>query len=226
MSERELKSEVFEQLAVVAKALSNGKRLELIEFLAQGEQPVERLARLARLGVTSVSSHLQVLKRAGLVRTRRDKTTINYRLAGEDVAALSSLISKVASSRVPEVERAWHAYLETGNNELPPPARIDRSHLIAHLHSGDATVLDVRPRNEFDAGHVAGAISIPLAELSSRIGELPPGTPVVVYCRGRFCKMARDAAQLLNRRGIDASAMDEGVLEWRASGEITLDATA
>lgn len=214
------KLEVFDQLARVAKAMSNGKRLELVELLAQGEHPVEALSAMLGMGVTTVSAHLQQLKQAGLVRTRRVRTTILYQLAGDDVAQMYLAIKRVGMLRSPALREALAAYLSPGGSE-PPARTIDPAAVTS-----DMTVIDVRPRSEYESAHFPGAISIPLAELEKRYREIPAGNPVVVYCRGQFCKLARDAAAWLSARGIPARAMDEGVIEWRATRLVDLDATA
>jgi len=213
------KLEVFDQLARVAKAMSNGKRLELIELLAQGEHPVEALSAMLGMGVTTVSAHLQQLKQAGLVSTRRVRTTILYQLAGDDVAQMYLAIKRVGMLRSPALREALAAYLSPGSE--PPARTIDPAAVTS-----DMTVIDVRPRSEYETAHFPGAISIPMAELEERYREIPVETPVVVYCRGEFCKLARDAAAWLSARGIPAMAMDEGVIEWRATRLVDLDATA
>ncbi|QDG66794.1 metalloregulator ArsR/SmtB family transcription factor [Pseudarthrobacter sp. NIBRBAC000502772] len=213
------KLEVFDQLARVAKAMSNGKRLELIELLAQGEHPVEEIAAKLGMGVTTVSAHLQQLKQAGLVDTRRVRTSILYRLAGDDVAAMYLAIKRVGMLRSPALREALASYLSPRGSE--PASTIDPAAVTSEM-----TVIDVRPRSEYDTAHFPGAVSIPLAELAERYGEIPSGNPVVVYCRGEFCKLARDAAAWLSARGIPAMAMDEGVIEWRATHLVDLDATA
>lgn len=211
-----LKLNLFDQLSRVAKALSSGKRLELLELLAQREQSVENLASTSQLRLTTVSSHLQVMKSAGLVSTRRNGTTIFYRLAGPEVAALIVQLQTVAKRRLPDVVHAWDIYADS----------VDGEPMTSLANVANALLLDVRPRAEFDAGHHPDAMSIPLDELQARIDEIPRERPTVVYCRGAFCKMANDAARLLRASGRHASAMDEGVLEWRASGLVTLAETA
>lgn len=214
------KLEVFDQLARVAKAMSNGKRLELVELLAQGEHPVESLSTKLGMGLTTVSAHLQHLKHAGLVRTRRVGSTILYQLAGDDVAQMYLAIKRVGMMRSPALRDALATYLSSGGTEPPVPT-IDPASVTS-----DMTVIDVRPRHEYEAAHFPGAISIPLAELEERYAEIPSGKPVVVYCRGEFCKLARDAAAWLSAQNIHAMAMDEGIIEWRATRMVDLDATA
>ncbi|MCL2536213.1 MAG: metalloregulator ArsR/SmtB family transcription factor [Nocardiaceae bacterium] len=210
------KASVFESLATVVKAMANGRRLELIELLAQGEHSVETLARMSEMGVTSVSGHLQTLKQAGLVSTRRERTTIYYRLAGDDVAELFLAAKRVGLRHYPDLQQTLGAYMQQADSERSTPS-IDPSAVTSEM-----TVVDVRPREEFEAGHFPGAVSIPLAELPDRYREIPADAEVVVYCRGEFCRLAREAAQWLGDNGIDAKAMDEGVVEWRVSKEVDL----
>lgn len=215
--------EVYDQLAGVGKALASGRRLELLELIAQGEQSVEVLARESGMGVTTVSSHLQILRTAGLVRTRRQQTRIFYRLADREVATLMVLMKRVGQDLIPQLRAAVAEHTSGGatTGEEVPIAD------LAQMVEPGVFMLDVRPAHEFHAGHYPGAVSIPLDELEERISEIPNERRVIVYCRGEFCLKARDAARMLRRaRGIDAWAMDEGVLEWRADGQACLDASA
>ncbi|MCO4252514.1 metalloregulator ArsR/SmtB family transcription factor [Pseudarthrobacter raffinosi] len=212
--------DAYAHVARIGKAISSGNRLELLELLAQAEQSVDNLSRLSGMGVTTVSAHLQVLKGAGLVRTRRDGTRIHYRLAGPEVAGLFVAMKNMAARVLPG--------LSTIDGEKDSGSgRDDSVPLIRTIEEiREAYMLDVRPAHEYQAGHYPGAASIPLDELASRIGEVPRDRRVIVYCRGEFCRLARDAARLMRGQGIDAYAMDEGVLEWRASGDVDLTATA
>lgn len=211
------KGDVFDGLARLVKALANGRRLELVELIGQGEHSVEELARMSGMALTTTSAHLQTLKQAGLVRTRRERTTIHYRLAGDDVAELYVAAKRVGLLRSPELRHVVQDYLADapGLTDIPT---VDPAAVTSAM-----TVVDVRPATEFDAGHFPGAVSIPLAELAHRAHELPTDRTVVVYCRGEFCRLAREAASLLRGRGWDAAAMDEGVIEWRASKVVDLD---
>lgn len=209
MGDRDAKTALFEQLARVGKALSSGKRLELLDLLAQGERTVESLARAAELGVTTASAHLQTLKQAKVVATRREATKIYYRLAGPDVAALYALLRSVASEHLPDVEAARVAYLG------PDTEQVTREELVRRAGSGEVTVLDVRPGEEYAAGHIPGAVSIPLEELAGRLGELPRGQDIVAYCRGTYCVLAHEAVRVLTARGRRARRLAEGMLEWR-----------
>jgi rhodanese-related sulfurtransferase len=209
MGDRGAKTALFEQFARVGKALGSGKRLELLDLLAQGERTVESLARAAELGLTTASAHLQTLKQANLVTTRRDGTKIYYRLAGDDVAALYALVQAVAGEHLADVAAARAAYLG------PETEEVTREELLRRVQSGDATVIDVRPREEYAAGHIPGAVSIPLDELAERLAELPLDQEIVAYCRGAYCVFAHDAVRLLTAQGRPARRLTDGMLEWR-----------
>ncbi|WP_291750981.1 metalloregulator ArsR/SmtB family transcription factor [Cellulomonas sp. 73-92] len=202
------------------KALGNGRRLELLELLAQGEHSVEDLARMSGMALTTTSAHLQRLKAASLVRTRRERTKIYYRLAGDDVAELFVTATRVGLARSPQLREIAQRYLTVAD------APNDRSTIMPTAIDSGATIIDVRPAHEFAGGHLPGAWSIPLADLGDRTGEIPAGQPVVLYCRGALCRLARQAAHQLREQGFDAVAMDEGVLEWRARGSAALEGAA
>jgi rhodanese-related sulfurtransferase/DNA-binding transcriptional ArsR family regulator len=208
------KAELFDQLARVGKALGSGKRLELLDLLAQGERTVEALAQVAGIGLTTTSAHLQTLKQAGLVAIRRDGRHIHYRLASPHVADLYARLRDVAAILLADVDVASRAYLGPDR----AVEEIDRAELLRRAEAGDITVLDVRPAEEYAAGHVPGAVSIPIGELADRIGELPVGVEVVAYCRGRFCVFAHDAVRLLTAHGRAARRLEDGMLEWRLAG--------
>lgn len=209
MGNRTAKTTLFEQFARVGKALGSGKRLELLDLLAQGERTVDALSAAADLGLTTTSAHLQTLKQANLVGTRRDGTKIYYRLAGPDVAALYAQLRTVANDHLPDVEAARLAYLG------PEPEQVTRDQLVDRARAGEVVVLDVRPPEEYAAGHIPDAISIPLDELVDRLAELPTDHEVVAYCRGRYCVLAREAVALLESAGRRARALTDGMLEWR-----------
>jgi rhodanese-related sulfurtransferase len=209
MGDRDAKTALFEQFARVGKALASGKRLELLDLLAQGERTVDGLARAAELGLTTASAHLQTLRQANLVSTRREGTKIYYRLAGPDVAVLYALVRTVASTHLPDVEAARVAYLG------PDTEEVTREELVRRAETGTVVVLDVRPREEYDAGHIPGAISIPVEDLPGRLAELPADQEIVAYCRGTYCVLAHEAVHLLTEHGRQASRLAEGMLEWR-----------
>ncbi|MFH8370634.1 ArsR/SmtB family transcription factor [Streptomyces sp. NPDC018031] len=212
------KARLYDAFAASGKALASGKRLELLDLLAQGERTVDALAKAAGLNLTTASAHLQTLKQAGFVATRREGVRIHYRLAGDDVAQLFALLRKVAEKHQAAVPAARDAYL--GEDAA---AGVGHEELRARIAAGDVVVLDVRPVEEYQAGHIPGAISIPVAELADRIHELPEGTQIVVYCRGEYCALAYDAVRLLTDRGRRAIRLHDGMLEWRLS-ELPVDA--
>ncbi len=213
MGNRDHKTALYEQFARVGKALASGKRLELLDLLAQGERDVASLAAAADLGLTTASAHLQTLRQANLVTTRRDGTRILYRLAGPDVAQLYARMRDVAQSHLPDVEAARVAYLGADGGE---PVTREQLQKLARRRS--VTVLDVRPTEEYEGGHIPGAVSIPLDELANRLAELPDDGQIVAYCRGAYCVLAHDAVALLRRRGRRAQRLADGMLEWRLAG--------
>lgn len=204
------KTQLYEAFAASGKALASGKRLELLDLLAQGERTVDGLAKAAGLNLTTASAHLQTLKQAGFVATRRDGVRIFYRLAGDDVAQLFALLRKVAEHHQAAVPAARDAYL--GDTDT---AELTRDELRARVAAGDVVVLDVRPVEEYSAGHIPGAISIPVDQLAERITELPEHAETVVYCRGEYCVLAHDAVRMLTEQGRRAIRLNDGMLEWR-----------
>ncbi|MGI5286488.1 ArsR/SmtB family transcription factor [Nonomuraea polychroma] len=208
----EAKAQLYDAFAASGKALGSGKRLELLDLLAQGERTVEALARAAGLNLTTASAHLQTLKQAGFVTARRDGVRIHYRLAGDDVAQLFALLRKVAETHQAAVPPARDAYLGQDG-----AVEVTREELRARVQAGDVAVLDVRPVEEYLAGHIPGAVSIPVTELADRISELPADTEIVVYCRGEYCVLAYDAVRLLTDHGRRAIRLSDGMLEWRLS---------
>jgi rhodanese-related sulfurtransferase/DNA-binding transcriptional ArsR family regulator len=209
VGDRDGKTALFEQFARVGKALASGKRLELLDLLAQGERDVASLAAAAGLGLTTASAHLQTLRQANLVTTRRDGTRILYRLAGRDVADLYARLREVAQSHLPDVEAARLAYLGADGGQP-----VTRDQLQQLTKTKSVTVLDVRPREEYAAGHIPGAVSLPLGELADRLAEIPDGQ-IVAYCRGAYCVLAHDAVSLLAANGRSATRLADGMLEWR-----------
>lgn len=213
MSDRTAKDALYAEFAAVGKALGNSKRLELIDLLAQGPRSVEDLARAADLGLSTCSAHLQRLLAAGLVTTRRDGTRIWYSLSGDDVAALWEALRGVAQVHRPHLEQARRTYLGTDDTEA-----VDTEELLRRHDAGDAVVIDVRPAPEYAAGHLPGAIHIPLEELAARLSELPPDREIVAYCRGQYCVLAHDAVRLLTAHGLTARRATQGMLEWKLAG--------
>jgi rhodanese-related sulfurtransferase/DNA-binding transcriptional regulator YhcF (GntR family) len=226
MGDAPRKSALYDAFAHTGKALASGKRLELLDLLAQGERSVDALAKAAGLNLTTASAHLQTLKQAGLVATRRDGVRIHYRLSGDDVAALYALLRQVARTHQAGVEAARTAYLGTDEAaEAVEAVEVGREELLARARAGEVVVLDVRPAEEYAAGHIPGALSIPLEELAERMAELPDDAEVVAYCRGAYCVLAYDAVRLLHARGRKAVRLTDGMLEWRLA-ELPVDSGA
>lgn len=213
MGSRASKDALFGEFAAIGKALANPKRLELLDLLAQGPRSVDHLATTAGLGLSTCSAHLQALRQAGLVDTRRDGTKIFYSLAGDDVAALWDTLRRVAQRHRPHTELARRAYLGPEDTTA-----VDTDELLLRLEGDEAVILDVRPTAEYIAGHLPGAIHIPLEQLAQRLAELPPDRDIVAYCRGRYCVLAHDAVRLLSSHGVTALRAADGVLEWKIAG--------
>jgi rhodanese-related sulfurtransferase/biotin operon repressor len=216
MSDREAKDRLFAEFAVVGKALGHPKRLELLDLLAQSPRSVDDLAAAAGLGTTTCSAHLQALREAGVLTSRRDGKRHVYALAGDDVAGLWNVLRRVAQAHRPHVELAREAYLGPGDTEA-----VDTRELLRRQEAGEIVVIDVRPLPEYEAGHLPGAVHLPLDELAERLGELPRGREVVAYCRGRYCVLAHDAVRTLAARGVRARRATDGALEWRLAGRLT-----
>ncbi len=212
---RELKDLLYEQVARIGKAVASPKRLELIELLCQGEKTVEMLATQAEISVKLASAHLKALRQARLVDSRRDGKYVLYRLASTGVADLWVSLRGAAEERLVELRMALTSMAESGGGGLQGVARADILHRAA---AGEIVVLDVRPPEEFSVAHLPYARSLPVTELKKRIAELPKGIPVVAYCRGPFCVMARDAVELLQQKGFQAFHLSDGIAEWRARG--------
>ncbi len=211
---RRHKDAVYGQLARVAKALASPKRLELLDLLSQAPRTVEDLARQAELGIGNTSQHLKLLREAGLVESSKRGLYVTCRLAGDDVAGLLIAMRGLAETHLAELPLAMRRVL----GGRTPAEPVDGPELVARMHRGEVVVLDVRPPEEFAAGHVPGSRSIPLSELAARLAELPPDLPIVAYCRGPHCVYAADAVDLLRKHGYDATRMDQGVADWRHRG--------
>ena len=214
MASGQAKAALFDALALVAQALGSGRRAEIIDVLAQGERSVDELAGEISQSVANTSQHLQVLARAGLVRSRRDGTRIIYRLASDRVAELWAAVRDVAVRHVAEASVLADEYLG-GRDGVE---QLSAEELARRLERGDVVVLDVRPGAEFRAGHIAGARSVPVDELDALVGELPKRREVVAYCRGPYCVYADDAVRLLRSRGLRARRLDVGYPEWKRAG--------
>ena len=214
MGDRAAKDALFDGFALVGKALGSGRRAELIDVLAQGERSVEELAVEIGQSVANTSQHLQQLLRAGLVKTRREGTRVYYALAGDQIRDLWQGLREVASEHIAELDRLAEAYL----GDRAGLESISQSELRSRLRTGDVVVVDVRPVPEYAAGHIAGARSLPIADLARRLKDLPKDSEVVAYCRGPYCVYADDAVRLLRRRGYQASRLEDGFPEWERAG--------
>jgi rhodanese-related sulfurtransferase len=205
---------VFRDLARIGTALSSPVRLELLELLAQGERSVDELATLTGASVANASQHLQKLKAAGLIAGRKEGQYVYYRLAGDEVVALVGALGRAGEAYLADVERTVRAYYAARDDLEPVPAR----EVLDRARKGLVTVLDVRPPEEFAAGHVPGAVNIPVHELEKRLSELPKRREIVAYCRGPYCLMSFDAVALLRRKGLKARRLEDGMPEWRLAG--------
>ena len=214
MADDSPKSQMFEQFAVVAKALGHGNRLELLEHLAQSEHAVEDLAALSGLSLANTSQHLQRLRRAGLVRARKSGTRVIYRLADDEILALVGVLRRVAERNLAEVDRLVSGYYDS-RDKLEP---VSRRELLRRIREGTVTVLDVRPKAEYLAGHVAGARNITPGELAERLDELNEGQEIVAYCRGAYCVFSFETVALLRDRGFNVRRLEDGFPEWKAAG--------
>jgi len=208
------KQTLFEQLAVVARALGSAVRLELIDFLAQGERNVEELATVAGLSVANTSKHLQQLKAAGLVEAHRDGKHIRYRLADERTLDAVGNLRVLAEAHLQQVDKLVTSYLRSRDALEPVPA----AELLQRARDGLVTVVDVRPSQEYSQGHIAGALNIPLEQLQRRLKELPRDREVVAYCRGPWCVLSYEAVARLRRAGMQARRLEDGLPEWRRAG--------
>lgn len=214
MGSRQAKDALFDGFAVVGRALGSGRRAEIIDVLAQGERSVDDIAAEIGQSVANTSQHLQQLLRAGLVRSRRDGNRVYYTLASPRVGDLWTAIRDVAEAHVAELDRLARAYL----GDRHQLESVGRDELVERMRAGDVVVLDVRPAAEYDAGHIRGALSVPIAELGKRLKELPKNRRVVAYCRGPYCVYADDAVRTLRKRGYRAARLEEGFPEWQRAG--------
>ena len=216
MSDRAAKVELFDEFARVARALSSGRRAEIVDILANGERTVEELSRQVALSVANTSQHLQVLKEAGLVAATRESTRVRYRLASSRVYEFWVALRSLAAERLPGVQRLVEAYVGSGDGLEP----MSRQELLDRLRSGEPLlVIDVRPVEEYVAAHLPGAVSIPLEQLQERLRELPRDREIVAYCRGPYCAYAPEAVRTLRQSGYRARRLADGLPEWAAAGE-------
>ncbi len=211
---RQLKDQLYAQVARIGKVMASPKRLELVELLCQGEKSVELLAEQAGISVKLTSAHLRELRQGRLVEARKEGRHVLYRLADAEVANLWVVLRSVAEARLAELQQALSAMLDPEEALLP----LDRVEVLRRAAAGEVIVLDVRPAQEYDTAHLPHARSLPVGELRQRLSELPPDVPVVAYCRGPYCLMARRAVELLRAEGRSARHLSDGVAEWRARG--------
>jgi rhodanese-related sulfurtransferase/DNA-binding transcriptional ArsR family regulator len=208
---RRFKDALYEQFARIGKAASAPKLLELLELLCQAPRTVESLAEATAISIANASQHLKVLRAARLVESEKHGLFVEYRIADERVALFFHALRGLAETQLSEVEQVTRTYFEDRGAMEP----MDADDLIERVKAGEATLIDVRPEEEFRAGHIPGAISIPIDELKARFKELPKDQTIVAYCRGRYCVMALEAVQILRKRGYQAERMEQGVLDWR-----------
>ena len=214
MTHRDFKDRLYPEFARISGALASEKRLELVDLLAQGPRHVEALAEETEMSVANVSQHLQVLRAARLVEARKQGLYVTYRLADDLVTSVHREMRRLAEARLGEIHELTRKFLsERGAFE-----EVDRTELLGRVRRGEVTVLDVRPPEEFQAGHIRSAISLPLAEIRKRLAELPRDREIVAYCRGPYCVMALEAVELLGAEGYRARRLADGVGEWRAAG--------
>ena len=214
MKPNTFKSDLFSQFARVGKALSNANRLELLEFLAQGSRSVDSLAKIAKLSVANTSQHLQQLRQAGLVESRKDGLKVYYSISGDDVIGLLDSLRTVAERHISDVDKLVNTYLTAKDNLDPIPA----TELLEQAKQDLITVLDVRPKEEYAAGHVRGAINIPIEELEQHLQQLDCSHEIVAYCRGPHCILAFDAVAQLRQKGFQARRLEHGYPEWKIAG--------
>jgi DNA-binding transcriptional ArsR family regulator len=208
------KQAIFEAFAAIARALGHPHRLEILEHLAQGERGVEALSERSGMSVANASQHLQQLKRAGLVSSRRDGKFVLYQLADDNVLGLLGLLRQLAERNLAEVDRIVRGYFAQRDSMEP----VSRAELLERMRKGLVTVLDVRPADEFASGHLPGAVNMPLSELEARLAELAPGLEIVAYCRGAYCVLSFEAVAALRTRGFQVRRLEDGFPEWRAAG--------
>jgi rhodanese-related sulfurtransferase len=211
---REFKDALYAQFARIGNALASPKRIELLDLLAQGAKTVEALAEHIATPIKNTSAHLRVLREAHLVETQRDGTYVFYRLADADVFSLLRTLQAIGHARLADVQQVTRLYLD-GHDEMAP---VTFKELRQLMRDGDVTLLDVRPADEYDAAHIPGARSLPVAELKRRLREIPKGREVIAYCRGRYCVYSLDAVTLLRKHGYRARRAHEGLPDWRAAG--------
>lgn len=208
------KKQLFTHFARIAKAMASPNRLELLEALAQGERSVDKLAQATAMSVANTSHHLQVLREGGLVRSRKEGQQVIYRLSDDEIPQMLDCLRRVGERHLAEVELIVREHFADDEGLRP----VDHQELTALLKAGDALIIDVRPPEEYEAGHIPGAVNIPLATLPRRLAELPRRKEVVAYCRGPYCMLAVEAVKRLRKRGYRARRLEDGFPEWKSEG--------
>lgn len=217
------KARLFEQFARVAKSLGSPQRLDLVEALAQGERSVDELARATNMPMANASHHLQVLRDGGLVHSRRNGVQVFYRLSDEErILRIVSDIQHIAEEQLAEVERIVREAFDSRDGLMP----VSHRELLKRARAGEVTVIDVRPPEEFEAGHIKGAVNVPASELGKRLAELPKDREIVAYCRGPYCMLAFEAVEALRREGYQARRLEDGYPQWRAAHHPVVDKKA
>ncbi len=213
-TDRQYKDRIYEQFARIGKAVCSSKRLEILDLLCQAPKNVEVLAQQANLTVANASQHLQVLRSAGMVEARKEGLFVIYRIADSAVCTFMMEMRGLAERQLADIDRITRTFL-AGHIGLEP---VNREELLDRVRCGDAVVIDVRPSDEFAAGHIAGAVSMPLGDLEKRLSELPKGKPIVAYCRGPYCVLSVKAVERLRAKNYKAFRLEDGVSEWQARG--------
>jgi rhodanese-related sulfurtransferase len=211
---RKFKDAIYEQFSRIGKAVSSPKRLELLDLLCQGEKTVETLTQETGLTLANASQHLQVLRAARLIEAEKEGLYVKYRLADQMVCEFFRYMRVLAENRLAEVEMINRRFLD-GKEDMEP---VDREDLLHRVKNGSVTVLDVRPESEYHAGHIPGALSVPLEHLEELISKLPKDQEIVAYCRGPYCVLAVQAVEMLREKGFRAVRLEEGIQDWRAMG--------
>lgn len=214
MEKREFKDKIFSELARITGALGNPRRLEIIDLLAQGEKTVERIATATGISVANASQHLQVLKTSNLVAVKRQGNYIYYRLASDEVLKIWTLLRDFGTSRIAEIDRVVREF-RTEKNSLQS---VTASELLSKIQAENVVLLDVRPQEEYNSGHIEGAVCIPIDQLTERLSELPSSMEVIAYCRGPFCVFADEAIQILKNNNYSASRLEDGYADWKLKG--------
>jgi rhodanese-related sulfurtransferase/DNA-binding transcriptional ArsR family regulator len=214
MDKREFKDKVFSELAKISQALGNAKRLEIVDLLAQGEKTVDKIAASTGMSVANTSQHLQVLKAGNLVSIQRKGNFISYKLSCTDVAIIYTLLRDFGTSRIAEIDKVVKEF-RAGKHNLDS---VTVEELIDKMSLENVVLLDVRPQDEFESGHISGALSIPIEQLAERLSEIPSDKTVVAYCRGPFCVFADEAVKLLHQHNFNVTRLEEGFPDWKMKG--------